>query len=495
MGHPDFRVGNRVFASLWPKKKKIAVVKLSIANQTALLQMDPDAYSLNGWSRQGWTNVHLDKMTPTRFRALAKESWSAVAEARVVSAGNAQSLAQHFATEAYNNAWANHRLYKACCAADAAGVPGRAHELLSLPQGDLNHILTVDWYYLEVFERSLAGLPPHERPWRHFEPEEPFDACADLAREQLAADRRLIALCASLDDAQLDATVLMPRRTGVRARPRPAHPGARLRARHPPSRPGPRDARRHAREAAAAGRVLLRQRGRPARRGLPRAGILGGRDLGRARRAAGRLKPMRYVAFLRAVNVGGRTILRMSDLAKRLGTLGFTGVGTFIASGNVYFTAKGEPDALARRIEADLLDWLGYPVATMVRTWDELAALVASNPFKGVPRAPDAKLYVAFLWEAPRKKLKLPLVSPKEGLKLLRVAGREAFLVCVRLESGKFGYPNLSIEKELGVPATTRNWNTILRLSKLEPLHEVVVARRRRATALPALSAVVYKRP
>jgi hypothetical protein len=79
MGHPDFRVGNRVFASLAPRKKNIAVVKLSIANQTALLQIDPDAYSLNGWSQQGWTNVHLDKMTPSRFRALARESWSAVA--------------------------------------------------------------------------------------------------------------------------------------------------------------------------------------------------------------------------------------------------------------------------------------------------------------------------------------------------------------------------------------------------------------------------------
>jgi hypothetical protein len=79
MGHPDFRVGNRVFASLAPRKKNIAVVKLSIANQTALLQMDPDAFSLNGWSLQGWTNVHLDKVTPTRFRTLAQESWTAVA--------------------------------------------------------------------------------------------------------------------------------------------------------------------------------------------------------------------------------------------------------------------------------------------------------------------------------------------------------------------------------------------------------------------------------
>ena len=78
MGHPDFRVGNRIFASLAPRKKNIAVVKLSIANQVALLQMDPEAFSLNGWSRQGWTNVHLDKVTPTRFRTLAQESWTTV---------------------------------------------------------------------------------------------------------------------------------------------------------------------------------------------------------------------------------------------------------------------------------------------------------------------------------------------------------------------------------------------------------------------------------
>ncbi len=79
MGHPDFRVKNRVFASLAPSKKKIAVVKLSLANQTALMQIDPDAYSLNGWSRQGWTTVPLDKVTPSLFRTLAQESWSEVA--------------------------------------------------------------------------------------------------------------------------------------------------------------------------------------------------------------------------------------------------------------------------------------------------------------------------------------------------------------------------------------------------------------------------------
>ena len=174
----------------------------------------------------------------------------------------------------------------------------------------------------------------------------------------------------------------------------------------------------------------------------------------------------RHVAFLRAVNVGGRMV-RMSDLTKRLVALGLQDVSTFIASGNVCFTAKGEPEVLARRIEGDLLAWLGYPVATMVRTWSELEALAASNPFKGVARAPDAKLYVAFLWEPPTKKVRLPRVAEKSGLRLFRITGREAFMVAERLPDGKFGVPNLPLEKELGVPATTRNWNTILRMLKL----------------------------
>ena len=175
----------------------------------------------------------------------------------------------------------------------------------------------------------------------------------------------------------------------------------------------------------------------------------------------------RYVAFLRAVNVGGR-VVKMSDLSKRLAALGLADVGTFIASGNVYFNAEGKPLEIARLIEGDLLAWLGYPVATMVRTREELDALVASDPFRGVERQPDAKLYVAFLWEPPKTKPKLPRVSTRSGLRLFRVTGREAFMVSERLADGKFGVPNLPLEKELGVPATTRNWNTILRLANLK---------------------------
>ncbi len=124
-------------------------------------------------------------------------------------------LSHHFLTEAYQNAWANHRLLKACCQLTAEEFAARRTSFFPSIKATLNHILTVDWYYLEALERSRAGLPPHEDPDRHFEPEEPFDDCAALARAQHEADRRLIAYCESLDDARLDDAVLVPRRKGI----------------------------------------------------------------------------------------------------------------------------------------------------------------------------------------------------------------------------------------------------------------------------------------
>jgi uncharacterized damage-inducible protein DinB len=126
-----------------------------------------------------------------------------------------RSLAKHFVAEAYNNAWANHRLLKACAQLSEDEFVAARTSFFPSIKATLNHILTVDWFYLEILERSIAGLPPTENPGRHFEPEEPFDNCADISREQHAADRRLIALCRSVTDERVDAVVLLPRSTGI----------------------------------------------------------------------------------------------------------------------------------------------------------------------------------------------------------------------------------------------------------------------------------------
>ena len=127
----------------------------------------------------------------------------------------ARSLARHFVVEAYNNAWANHRLLKACCALTREEFVARRTSFFPSIKSTLNHILTVDWFYLEILERSLARLPPHANPNRFFEPDEPFADCAALSREQHASDKRLIALCESVGDDRVDAEVLLPRRAGI----------------------------------------------------------------------------------------------------------------------------------------------------------------------------------------------------------------------------------------------------------------------------------------
>lgn len=125
------------------------------------------------------------------------------------------SLAHHFATEACNNAWANHRLLDACAKLSPEAFAAVRTSFFPSIKATLNHILTVDWYYLDMLERSLAGRPPNENPGRFFDPPEPFDRCESLAREQRAADRRLVALCESLTDGRLDDAVLVPRRDGI----------------------------------------------------------------------------------------------------------------------------------------------------------------------------------------------------------------------------------------------------------------------------------------
>ena len=125
-----------------------------------------------------------------------------------------QSLAHHFLTEAHNNAWANHRLLKACGELTPHEFAAKRTSFFPSIKATLNHMLTVDWYYLDALERSRLGAQPNAHPERFFEPEEPFATCAELSREQLTADRRLITFCESLADDDLDQPILIPRRAG-----------------------------------------------------------------------------------------------------------------------------------------------------------------------------------------------------------------------------------------------------------------------------------------
>lgn len=82
-GHPDFRVGGKIFMTLWPSDRR-AVVKLPLADQQALVQMDPEAFSLGGWAHQGWTGVQLARVNAAQLRLLASAAWRNVAPRRLL---------------------------------------------------------------------------------------------------------------------------------------------------------------------------------------------------------------------------------------------------------------------------------------------------------------------------------------------------------------------------------------------------------------------------
>lgn len=177
---------------------------------------------------------------------------------------------------------------------------------------------------------------------------------------------------------------------------------------------------------------------------------------------------MTYIAFLRAVNVGGRTIVKMNDLKQAFSLAGCERVRTYIQSGNIVFDApKRSVAEIIRRLQTRLREVLGREATVVLRTLREVESTVKRNPFKKPKADTDAKLYVAFLSRKPLRKPRFPLMSPKERLEAFQLRNLEVFIVSRRKKNGMYGFPNNFIEKELGVPATTRNWSTVTKLVAL----------------------------
>lgn len=127
-----------------------------------------------------------------------------------------------FLAHAHHNAWANHRLLGACAQLTDAEFAAKRTSFFPSIKATLNHILTVDWYYIDAMERTLARRDPNPDPASFYDPEEPYASGAALWEAQRESDARLIALCTGLDDAaRLDTVILVPRRTGIHPEPLP----------------------------------------------------------------------------------------------------------------------------------------------------------------------------------------------------------------------------------------------------------------------------------
>jgi len=175
----------------------------------------------------------------------------------------------------------------------------------------------------------------------------------------------------------------------------------------------------------------------------------------------------RYVALLRAINVGGH-VVKMDALRAHFVAMGFTEVATFIASGNVLFTAAGagraKPATLERTIATALEDALGYAVATFLRTPAQMAATATHEPF-AAPAANDTR-YVGFLETPLDAAGRRALAGFNTDVDEFAAHAGEVHWRCrVRASDSKFVLKKF--EKAIGQAATFRNVTSVRKLAAL----------------------------
>jgi uncharacterized protein (DUF1697 family) len=163
-----------------------------------------------------------------------------------------------------------------------------------------------------------------------------------------------------------------------------------------------------------------------------------------------------FVALLRAVNVGGTGKLPMSELSAMCEALGFGGVKTYIASGNVVFTSRKSEAAVKNALEARLEVFAGKPVGVLVRSAEEMAQVLSNNPF---PKAAPNRTMAVFLDRAPASDTLAGIRGRKD--EQIGLGRREIYI----------HYGEGMGKSKLVVPAakagTARNMNTVAVLAKM----------------------------
>jgi uncharacterized protein (DUF1697 family) len=173
-----------------------------------------------------------------------------------------------------------------------------------------------------------------------------------------------------------------------------------------------------------------------------------------------------YVALLRAVNLGSRNKISMPKLREAFGALGAQDVSTYVQSGNVVFRSPDDsPSELVQAIEQQLASALSLDVSVLLRTAAELERVFGSNPFAARAEQPR-QLHVTFLDAVPDAARVGALDPRRSEPDEFRVVEREIYLHCPN-GYGRSKLTNAYFEKQLGVIATTRNWNTVTKLAEL----------------------------
>jgi uncharacterized protein (DUF1697 family) len=172
----------------------------------------------------------------------------------------------------------------------------------------------------------------------------------------------------------------------------------------------------------------------------------------------------RYIAFLRAINVGGHPV-KMETLRQLFEMFGFENVETFIASGNVVFESTiHDIVALELKIASGLRSALGYEVATFIRSGAELVKIAAYQAFPQSELEKSTAFNIAFLSTPLDDKAKQKLMALGTDIDTFATHGREVYWLC-RKKQSESTFSNAVLEKTLGVKSTLRGKNTVNKLA------------------------------
>jgi uncharacterized protein (DUF1697 family) len=173
----------------------------------------------------------------------------------------------------------------------------------------------------------------------------------------------------------------------------------------------------------------------------------------------------KFIAFLRAVNVGGR-IVKMAELRVLCGEMGWREVATYIQSGNIVFESDGKAPALEAALEKGMEKGFGFAAPVMVRTPAQLRMIVEANPFPGPSEVEPSRVALGLCKEKPKAGAAEAILAKAQAGEKVVGAGGELW----------FHYPNgigtskltpALIDRAAGSPVTARNWRTILKLLEM----------------------------
>ena len=155
----------------------------------------------------------------------------------------------------------------------------------------------------------------------------------------------------------------------------------------------------------------------------------------------------------------------MASLKKAFEGMGFKNVKTVLISGNVAFEAPGSKPASSEAIGRRLEEAFGFPIMVILRTAAEIKAMIAADPFRGIPVGPAIKPCVTFLPDRDARRPRIRLPEPEKGLRIVRVTPSDIFSIVCYDEAGRTPALMSYVEKVFGADGTTRTWGTVLKLA------------------------------